>query len=347
MLDVKYTISHSILNNIVRVELEKAKIELVDAPRATEEIIINETRTLDIFHLSHMLGMDMTLRTAKRVVEGKTILEEGLSNKLLNNFRNTIEYIRSLSVSISELDAGAFLHLNKIILNGWRDSWDVKYRTGGEEIDLRVDPWAEMRKQDINPVDIQSFIFSAAEEFNANQSKVHPLIRIGVLVYHLVRVSPFVIGNRLTTLSIAEMLFYQTGYLVKEYLPLVKTFDIFEEEYVESWAIATQSQEDITLWLERFVKNIANEMVNTRDRFDKLLEEERKKNKQPFLDLNKRQLKILRYLQTIPSVKREDYVRMLNVSTMTAFRDLNELVEKRLLRVEGKGRGTRYTLVTR
>jgi Fic family protein len=347
MLNVKYTISHSILLNIVKAELEKVNIESVDAPRATEEIIINETRTLDIFHLAHMLGLDMTLRTARRVVEGKTILEEGLSNKLLNNFRNTLEYIRSLSNSYSDLDAGSFLHLNKIILNGWRDSWDVKYRTGGEELDLRVDPWAEIRKQDIDAVDIQSFIYSAVGEYNSTHSKIHPLVRIGVMLYHLVRISPFIIGNRLTTLAIAEMLFYQTGYSAKEYMPLVKTFDIFEEEYVESWAIATQSEEDITLWLERFIKNIANEMVNTRDRFNKLLEEERKKNKQPFLDLNKRQLKILRYLQTIPSVKREDYVRMLNVSTMTAFRDLSELVDKRLLRVEGKGRGTRYTLVTR
>jgi hypothetical protein len=39
--------------------------------------------------------------------------------------------------------------------------------------------------------------------------------------------------------------------------------------------------------------------------------EETNTNSQPLLDLNKRQLKILRYLQTIPTVKREEYCQCL------------------------------------
>ena len=75
------------------------------------------------------------------------------------------------------------------------------------------------------------------------------------------------------------------------------------------------------------------------------MEDERAK-KQPFLDLNPRQLKVLRYLQNVPYIKREDYCHMMDVSTMTAFRDVNDLVRKKLLKVEGQGRGTKYRLST-
>ena len=88
-------------------------------------------------------------------------------------------------------------------------------------------------------------------------------------------------------------------------------------------------------------------MLETREEMVKTLNEEDKSSKKPFLDLNKRQLKILRYLQTIPTVKREDYVQMMDVSTMTAYRDLTELMEKKLVKLEGQGRGTKYMLSNR
>ncbi|MFC1780579.1 DeoR family transcriptional regulator, partial [Patescibacteria group bacterium] len=123
--------------------------------------------------------------------------------------------------------------------------------------------------------------------------------------------------------------------------------DVYEEEYIEAWKQAAGESDDITLWIERFIRNFASEIKDTRESIEKLIQEYQEKNKQPFLNLNRRQLKILRYLQNIPQVKREEYVEMMDVSTMTAYRDLTELVRKGLLRLEGQGRGTRYMLVNR
>jgi len=38
---------------------------------------------------------------------------------------------------------------------------------------------------------------------------------------------------------------------------------------------------------------------------------------------------------------------MMDVSTMTAYRDLTELMEKKLVKLEGQGRGTKYMLSNR
>ena len=93
---------------------------------------------------------------------------------------------------------------------------------------------------------------------------------------------------------------------------------------------------------------MAADLQESFDNVTGLLGEEEKRNtSQPFLDLNKRQLKILRYLQNIPTVQRDDYCQMMDVSTMTAYRDLNDLVSKKLIKVEGQGRGTKYKLASR
>lgn len=102
-----------------------------------------------------------------------------------------------------------------------------------------------------------------------------------------------------------------------------------------------------TPWIEMFAQIIATEIKGVREKATRYSTDENKPTAQPFLNLNKRQLKILKYLQTIPTVKREDYVQMFDISTMTAFRDLNELLEKKLLRVDGQGRATKYLLGNR
>ena len=107
-----------------------------------------------------------------------------------------------------------------------------------------------------------------------------------------------------------------------------------EQEYINTKALGTITAAINTL------KDLCAENLK-----DTIKEGESKK--QPFLNLNKRQLKILKYLQKISQIKREEYVEIMEVSTMTAYRDLDELVKKGLLKVSGQGRSTRYILASK
>jgi Fic family protein len=139
---------------------------------------------------------------------------------------------------------------------------------------------------------------------------------------------------------------YKYGYLTQTFLPIVRELDQHNQENIKIWQKCIEDQ-DSSNWLERFILNLNAAVKEDKDKILGLVNTSKNTSKQPFLDLNRRQLKILRYLQTIPTVKREDYVQMMDVSTMTAFRDLTDLVEKKLLRVEGRGRGTKYLLLNR
>ncbi len=347
MYEPIYRITHNILNNIVKFEVEKKGILDLKIDDEIESNLRLLTSAKDIFHLSHLFGLDITLKVSKKIATGKTLELSDYRGKYLTNFRNAIEYILASQTSFYSLQASILAHLNKILIKGIAEEWDSKYRISGEEIDPRDDNWIILRDERILSVEVQSQAFKVMDWFDKSTINVHPLISIPAAIYRLIRIAPFIIGNKITILAFTKYLFHKSNLSINGYLPVVKVFDIYEDEFIDSWKQVSNQNDDITLWIERFVRSFAIESQSLRESIDKKLEEYRDKNKQPFLNLNRRQLKILRYLQNIPQIKREEYVEMMDVSTMTAYRDLNELVKKGLVRVEGEGRGTRYVLASR
>jgi predicted HTH transcriptional regulator len=61
-------------------------------------------------------------------------------------------------------------------------------------------------------------------------------------------------------------------------------------------------------------------------------------------ELNERQLKIIEYLEIEKKITRMQYTKMMGISFMTSFRDLQEMLEKGYIVQKGKGRATFYIL---
>jgi hypothetical protein len=295
-----------------------------------------------------MLGVNITLKDAEKMAEGRKLELDIDKERILTNFRNAIEFNRSnVAEGYVELDGTVLLHLNKIMLTGWKDSWEVKFRESGEGIDARWEDWLHFIDQTIFPEMVIPQTSELLEWYHSTRGKLSDVIRVSILCLRLLEISPFAAGNKYTILALWDLLLYQYGYISGAQVPIIRIFDQHEQSFWKVWEIAQKSR-DLTPWLESFAAVLYREIVTAKGDIDHLLSEEQSKNTaQPFLDLNKRQLKILRYLQNIPSVKREDYCQMMDVSTMTAFRDLNDLVRKKLLKVDGQGRGTKYLLVSR
>ena len=348
MFNPKFNLTHTIINNLVKLEKERVTIMSGDYDSRIVNKMNTDSKSANLFHLSHMIGSNIGISDAKKLAQGKKFENSDARLTVLNNFRNALEFTRSsASNTYVDVDLNILLHLNKIMLHGWKESWEAKFRTGGEDIDVTLDNWIDLRNKNIEPLKIQEKLLELIEWYKTQQGKVDPIIRISVFLYRLIRISPFIAANKLSIIAITDLLLYKNGFIEKVYLPVTRNFDIYEDEYIEAWTNATTNKGDLTLWIERFIRNLANDTLDIREKLNKLLGEEAKAAKRPFLDLNKRQLKILRYLQNIPAVKREDYVQMMDVSTMTAFRDMTDLVRKKLLKVEGQGRGTKYMLKNR
>ena len=65
------------------------------------------------------------------------------------------------------------------------------------------------------------------------------------------------------------------------------------------------------------------------------------------MGLNKRQVKVVNFLQVNDTVQNKEYREMFNVSHKTAHLELSDLVNRELLKIDGAGRSTCYELGTR
>ena len=347
MYQPKYTLNDNILLRIVEFELSKKTIEELDYDTVTKKSLAIKGKAINLFHLAHLIGVELTIKDAEKAVEGKKLVTNDARGIVLNNFRNVMEFIRStVSESYVDLDVNLILHLNKIILTDWKEVWEAKIRTDSDTVDPILDTWTNVANKDFNMAQRADLLSEVVYWYKTNVYKIHPLIRIAVLIYELVQVAPLACCNELTIIALADFLFQKNKYLENAFLPVIREFDLHNNENLGIWE-KTNRDGDLTYWIERFVLNLAHGTTEDKNRILNDSQTVKAPSKQPFLDLNRRQLKILRYLQTIPTVKREDYVQMMDVSTMTAFRDMADLVRKKIIKVEGRGRGTKYVLASR
>jgi diguanylate cyclase (GGDEF)-like protein len=64
-----------------------------------------------------------------------------------------------------------------------------------------------------------------------------------------------------------------------------------------------------------------------------------------YFELNERQRRLIEYLQVYGSIRNRDYYEIMGVSKSTGWRDLKDLMERELVQVKGRGKGSVYSLV--
>jgi len=348
MFNPQFTISNKVLTNIINIEKQLVKIEHLDISASQSLKLKANTKTLNLFHFAHMISYNLSLNDAEKISEGKLYDQENANNLLLNNLRNSHEFVRSsLQDEYIDIDSSILLHINKILLSNWKEVWDVKFRNPQLIEDTQWNDWIRLTDRTIEPLTLQDELKSAFDWYKISAQKVYVLIRIAALTFRLIQLAPFSHLNKFTIISAVDFLFKKYGYLSNDYLSTFRLFDTNNSNFIAVIEkINVENQNDITIWIEFFTEALYTELQALTENI-KSVALDNSSQKKTFLDLNKRQLKILKYLQTIPTVKREDYVQIMDVSTMTAFRDLNDLVTKKLLKVEGKGRATKYMLTNR
>ena len=347
MYDPKFYISNKLLNNIVNIEKELIYLEYTEINTSQLLKLRQTAKALNIFHFAHMINHPLTLGDAEKIADGRNIDGTDLNIVLLNNARNVHEFIRSsLQDDYIDIDTSILMHMNKILLSNWKELWDVKFRNPQLIEDTDWNDWLKLTDRTIEPLTLQDELKDAFDWYKISTQKLNHIIRISVLIYRLIKIAPFSHLNKFTIIAATDFLFKKYKILADDTLSTFRLFDTHNSSLIQiSEKIDVENSDDVTGWIEIFTDSILLELQKLKT--DKKSLNDNKPQSKTFLDLNKRQLKILKYLQTIPTVKREDYVQIMDVSTMTAFRDLNDLVTKKLLKIQGRARATKYMLTNR
>ncbi len=347
MYSPKFSYNDKSVQNLVKFENHKTTLQNLDLSYNVRYKLSQRSKSLDIFHLAHILKLDLTLKDAEKLVSTQKldrVDETRLS--ILKNFKNALDFNRSsIADTYAELDKPVILHLNKLVLTQWRETWEASFRSFTDKIDERWDSYVQLRDKNLKVNDIDTEIQDLVDWYKYSIPTITPLVRIAVVFLRLIEICPFTAGNKFTITAILDYLMLKNGYGSKIYTSVTRVVDNVEDKFQKAFQIY-QKTYDLSFWIDTFIAAFLSDIVNVKEEINGFIVEEEKSKQQPFLNLNKRQLKVLKYLQNVPQIKREDYCHMMEVSTMTAFRDLNDLVRKKLLKVEGQGRGTKYKLAS-
>lgn len=346
-MDTRFTYTDKIVNYLVKIEALKQPLLSMEMSTDTRYKLSLSTKIKELLYFANSLGLDFTLKDAEKITT--EMMNEFLQDQRLQfvyNFKNALDFSHSNVIDThGEISKELMLHLNKLCVEGIVDPSYAKFRDGTDKIYTKFDNWFLLRDHSIDNFSVNSLIDELIEWFLEVTPTMNALIKYLLFIYKLIEIAPFAAGNKQTILTIADLLFLRYGLSNKSFVSTNYVFLLNETKVLESFTYA-QKNFNSAIWVEEILRLIIKSINQTNEDLQTHIMEEERSKKQPFLDLNKRQLKILRYLQNVPNIKREEYCHMMEVSTMTAFRDLDELVRKKLLKVEGKGRGTKYRLTS-
>lgn len=338
---IAYKITDDTLNYIASIERNLSVINQSEITSYARNRILNESTFNDLFALSNFLKLGLTLGEVKKISLGKKDTTK-VEAKLLANVRQVFDFVKN------NFRQGGFnfnfhfvQHVVKLLQSGILEVWDLgRIRTGGEMIENRF----ELPNQIYFREDCTGPLADAVLWIENNKS-VHPIIKSVVFMMFINLISPFVGLNYLSSLVFQRLILEKYGYSSVFNLPLFKFLNIKPSEYYDVIEQTLDQKRGITQILE-FTSELINEYLSqTKNEIVKLDYFDIKSNYDK-VDLNERQLRLLKLLQYKIFIRRYEYTKLFKVSPMTAYRDLNFLVEKKLLIVKGQGKATKYTLST-
>ncbi|MCK4661891.1 MAG: Fic family protein [Bacteroidales bacterium] len=229
----------------------------------------------------------------------------------------------------------------KIIVGNWRDDSTgqmqvVSGAMGKEKIHYQA-PYA---------TDIEKEMNVFIDWFNI-EDKLDPVIKAGVTHFWFVTIHPFEDGNGRIARAITDMLLTRADGISQRFYSMSAQIRLERKEY---YSILEKSQKgtlDITVWLQWFLNCLMNSLKTSDQTLSKVLNKHKFWNKYATITLNNRQILLLNKLLDDFNGKltSSKWAKIAKCSADTALRDIQDLINKQILRKEpAGGRSTNYEL---
>lgn len=231
--------------------------------------------------------------------------------------------------------------MSKILVAQLRDDKNgamqvVSGRVGRQKIHFQAPPAEQL------PQAMQHFL-----TWCNNDQPIDPFIKAGIAHLWFLTLHPFEDGNGRIARAIADNLLARAEGNGKRFYSLSAQIQQQRNEYYLILEQTQRLETNLTEWLEWFLNCLLNAIKNTEHILAKVLQKNRYWQRWQVFSLNDRQQKVLNLLldHFEGNLTNKKYAALTKVSRDTALRDLNDLVEKQILkRSEKGGRSVSYEI---
>lgn len=315
-------IAESVVSKLL--EVERAITAIVSSGISVKRFnkYVNEAVIESLFYLGKNFFPKMTRLDAKRLSKAKDMEEY----QILTNYRKAMEYIR-YQAEFSPLTPQIANHINKVLADKITESWQPRsYATAKAKYDNTYD-FTTIRPDESDSIENIIMLLQKTDL---------PILRAAEIFQYVIKYKPFLMLNDITAIA---LLTYECVRFYKKTSFILSFPKVILSEDNVSDIIESNKTLDI------LVSGIYSEISDLKDRILRHSYQEKVDKNSEYANLSERQLAVLRYLQNSPTINRRQYMKLFKVSTMTAFRDLTDLVENKIIHVKGVGRGTYYELI--
>ncbi|MEI7603837.1 MAG: DeoR family transcriptional regulator [bacterium] len=313
-------LSESIVSKLLEIERANTLISASGISNKRFNKYVQDATIDTLFSLGRTIFPKITRLDAKRLSKAKDLPDY----LLLTNLRKTLEYIRYQS-EFSPITANIANHINKLICDNIVENWQPRALNSKGRFENTYD-FTGIRPEESE--NIENIIMLV------NKTSL-PILKASELFQYIVKFKPFIALNDITALAIC---IYECSRFYSKNANILSISRIFLSE--DKLDDIIESNDVLNI----LVSGIYTDILDLKERILRHSYQDKVDRNSQYSDLSERQLAVLRYLQNNPTINRRQYMKLFKVSTMTAFRDLNDLVDKKIIRVKGVGRGTYYEI---
>jgi len=180
------------------------------------------------------------------------------------------------------------------------------------------------------------------------ENNVDPVLRAAIVHFWFVAIHPFDDGNGRLTRTITDMLLARADGMPHRYYSMSAAILQRKKSYYEILEATSGANTDITAWILWFLSAMESAIDDAQTKVERIVQKSLFWQRHAMLVLNERQLKVVNRLWDGLDGKLSSgkYAKMTHSSQATAFRDIEDLISKGILRkTDEGGRSTNYELV--
>jgi Fic family protein len=188
--------------------------------------------------------------------------------------------------------------------------------------------------------------------WNSSLGKMDGILRAAAAHLRFVTIHPYEDGNGRLARALTDMALAQDEKLKVRFYSVSSQMMRKRDEYYKVLEDTQRCRCDVTVWFLWFISCLASSIEHSQDVIGDVLMKVEFWNQHSQADLNERQKKVLnRILEAGPGnfiggLTTRKYVSIAHVSRATAFREIADMLDKKVLRqLPGQGRSAHYDIV--
>jgi Fic family protein len=352
MYSPKYSISPEVFGAVSEIAEVKAIVER-SRVLPLNQLQLQREAMIRMVHTSTSIeGNPLEEYQVDKVLSGMSIAADERSIVEVKNYQAALKEVEKLAEEDKPLDDKTILQIHEIAMKGLLPTEKVgKFRPGPIYIvDDMGDGKEKLRYEGPPAEDLKKLIKDVLNWLDkASKDQLHPVLKAGIFHTQFVHIHPFSDGNGRVTRLLTNLLLYKDKWDFRKVIVLEGFYNKNRQDYYNAlsygWDIKYAEGAEITDWLEYFMAGFLIEARKVAQKIQSIgMGKTHDKASTVYLDGD--ELKIMDYLSSTGKLKSDDLVKLLNIAKRTAQLKLKNLVEKGVIKSEGKGPATVYVLDT-